>query len=161
MVTGGKRNRLSQSLVLPISLAFSFATANTLRRLSAILVGFLVTDGLPATAAALCAPSMCPMKAKVCCCHQSSATANSTHSPALQKTRSSCCEVSSSTHRLPGEVLPKLSVETFKLQFDFHASDLVLVAPEFPPYPSTSRVIALDCQLDRSDTYLHSSLLRI
>lgn len=161
MVTGAKRNRLTQRLVLPISLTFSCATGNTVRRLAAILVWFLVTDGVPATAAALCAPSMCPMKAKVCCCHQSSATGISTHSAVLKKPRSSCCEVSSSTHGLPGETLPKLTVETFKLQFDSHASDLVLVASEFPPDPSSSGASAFDFHPDRSDTYPHSSLLRI
>ena len=144
MATGAKRNWLSWHLLLAMALAFSF----------------LATDRVSPKAVALCAPSMCPMKAKVYC-HQSSSAANSTHGPALRKAPSSCCEVSPSIPVLPGEVLPKLTVETFKFQFYARASDLATVASDVRSYPSSSAPSAFDFRLDRSDTYLHSSILRI
>jgi hypothetical protein len=134
-----------------------------LRRIAIIIVGIFLTEGISAIAATLCTPPLCPMQVKVSWCHRAMDTQaeSASRSLVLGGVVFQCCQISPSPLRPPGEVLPKLSVETFNRQPVRQIAELTLIATEFsfslkPPWVST-----LTFCLDRSDTYLDSRILRI
>jgi hypothetical protein len=134
-----------------------------LRRIAIFIVGIFLTEGISAIAATLCTPPLCPMKVKVRWCHRAMATQpeSASRSPVLGGVVFQCCQISPSPLRPPGEVLPKLSVETFNRQPERQLAVLTQITAEFslslkPPWVST-----LTFRLDRSDSYLDSRILRI
>ena len=72
-----------------------------------------------------------------------------------------CCHISPPLRNPSRPALPGSSSDEFRSQIQLQASELDLVSVPFQRSLSSSRVSAIAFRLDRSDTYLQSSSLRI